>query len=383
MTERNKRPRYLLPMLITGLLVLLCGAGALAAGAFFGLPFYAEQFFGPPAPGLSAFQRVYISAQLVTQREALLEPRQPSGPEQSFEIALGEPASSVIRRLEADGLIQNAGAFRAYLQYKALDTTLQAGEYSLSPAAPAVEIAHSLQDATPGEVEFNVLPGWRLEEIAAALPTSGLSFSEQDFLAAAAQIPPGYSFSEEIPAGGTLEGFLSPGSYRLPREASPDDFVRSLLDRFEDNLGENLRAGFSHQGLNLYQAVTLASIVEREAMNQEEMPLIASVFYNRLEAGTKLDSDPTVQYALGYNPDQQTWWTNPLSLADLQFDSPYNTYRSPDLPPGPIANPSLTALQAVAYPAQTPYFYFRAACDGSGKHDFSETFEEHLQKECP
>jgi UPF0755 protein len=97
----------------------------------------------------------------------------------------------------------------------------------------------------------------------------------------------------------------------------------------------------------------------------------------------KLDSDPTVQYALGYNPDKKTWWTNPLSLQDLQIDSPYNTYLYMGLPPGPIANPSLTALQAVAFPAQTPYYYFRSACDGSGKHTFAETFEEHLQNECP
>lgn len=370
-------------MLLTGLLVLLCGAGALAAGAFFGFPYYAEQFYGPPAPGLGALERVRLSAQLVMQREALLEPGTTPAAEQPFEITLGEPASLVIRRLQSEGLIRDAGAFRAYLQYKALDTTLQAGKYSLSPSLPAVEIAHSLQDATPGEVEFNVLPGWRLEEIAAALQTSGLSFSGEEFLSAAGQVPPGYSFSEQIPDGGTLEGFLLPGSYRLPREASVDDFIRLLLDRFEESLSDDLRQGFSRQDLDLYEAVTLASIVEREAMNLEEMPLIASVFHNRMVAGMKLDSDPTVQYALGYNASQQTWWTNPLSLADLQFDSPYNTYRYPGLPPGPIANPSLTALQAVAYPARTPYYFFRAACDGSGKHDFSETFEEHLGKDCP
>jgi UPF0755 protein len=117
-------------------------------------------------------------------------------------------------------------------------------------------------------------------------------------------------------------------------------------------------------------------------MSEEEMPLIASVFLNRLAAGMKLDSDPTVQYALGYNPGKETWWTNPLSLEDLQFDSPYNTYLYPGLPPGPIASPGLAALQAVAFPAQTPYYYFRADCGGAGKHAFAETFEEHIQNEC-
>lgn len=114
-----------------------------------------------------------------------------------------------------------------------------------------------------------------------------------------------------------------------------------------------------------------------------EMPLIASVFLNRLNGGIKLDSDPTVQYAIGYNPDSGTWWTNPLTLEDLQSTSPYNTYVYGGLPPGPIANPGLDALRAVAFPAQTPYYYFRATCDGTGKHVFSVTYEEHLGKECP
>jgi UPF0755 protein len=135
--------------------------------------------------------------------------------------------------------------------------------------------------------------------------------------------------------------------------------------------------------LNLYKGVILASIVSREAIVEDEMPLIASVFYNRLNGGEKLETDPTVQYALGYNEAQGTWWTNPLSAADLLFDSPYNTYLYPGLPPGPISNPGLAALRAVAFPAQTPYKYFRAACDGSGRHLFAETFEEHLGNACP
>ena len=107
------------------------------------------------------------------------------------------------------------------------------------------------------------------------------------------------------------------------------------------------------------------------------------MFLNRIASGIKLETDPTVQYALGYNPAQNTWWTNPLSVEDLQIDSPYNTYLYPGLPPGPIANPNLNALKAVAFPAQTPYYFFRSACDGSGRHTFAETFEEHLNNECP
>ena len=148
----------------------------------------------------------------------------------------------------------------------------------------------------------------------------------------------------------------------------------SMLDAFG--------VGFMNQGLTIYQAVTLASIIQREAIVEEEMPLIASVFLNRLAASKNLAADPTVQYALGYNESQQTWWTNPLSAEDLQIDSPYNTYLYAGFPPTPISNPGLNALRSVAFPAQTPYYYFRAACDDTGRHLFSETFEEHLQNAC-
>jgi UPF0755 protein len=148
-------------------------------------------------------------------------------------------------------------------------------------------------------------------------------------------------------------------------------------------LTAELRAGFEEHGLTLQQAVTLASIVQREAMVAEERPMVASGFYNRLSIGMKLDSDPTVQYAIGFNEKQSSWWTNPLTLNDLNTVSAYNTYQNPGLPPGPISNPGLSALQAVAAPAESPYFYFRARCDNSGLHNFAVTFEEQIQNACP
>ena len=222
-----------------------------------------------------------------------------------------------------------------------------------------------------------------MEEIAASLATSGLDISDQEFLSYARQPTRGYPFAADNPIGSTMEGFLSPGMYQLSRELTAARLVDMLLDNFEDNLTPELKQGFSHQGLDIFQAVTLASIIEREAVVDEEMPTIASVFLNRLKAEIKLDSDPTVQYAIGYNEAQKTWWTNPLSLQDLEINSPYNTYELPGLPPGPISNPGLAALQAVAFPAETSYFYFRAACDGSGKHVFAQTFDEHLGNACP
>ena len=240
-----------------------------------------------------------------------------------------------------------------------------------------------MQDATPTVIPYHVLAGWRLEEIAANLPFSGLDIDPQDFLKAASQPPAESSLSQFIPPSTNVEGFLFPGDYQVRRSTSAEDFVLILLQTFDEQVTGELRQGFERQGLSLFQAVTLASIVERETIIDDEMPMIASVFYNRLASSLKLDTDPSVQYAVGYNPTQKTWWTNPLSRADLQIDSPYNTYLYPGLPPGPIANPGLAALHAVAFPAQTPYYYFRAACDNSGRHNFSETYQEHLQNGCP
>jgi UPF0755 protein len=160
-------------------------------------------------------------------------------------------------------------------------------------------------------------------------------------------------------------------------------FINGLLRNFALHLTPDLINEYKRTGLTTYQAVTLASLVEREAVKDEEKPLIASVYLNRYKINMKLDADPTVQYALGYSIINQSWWTSPLSLIDLQVNSPYNTYINAGLPPTPIANPSIEALRAVAFPAQSNYLYFRAKCDGSGFHDFSETFDEHLQNGCP
>lgn len=342
-----------------------------------------ETTYGPPSPNLNQLQRLNYATQLLFQTDQLLIPVNPFGDPESFDIPLGEPPPFIASRLEESGLIHDAAAFILYLKYSGKDITLQAGGYTLSPALTPIELAHVLQDATPSEVTFSVLPGWRMEEVAASIPTSGLEFSQEDFLNAASSYADRLPTLADLPSDRSLEGFLYPGSYRLPRETTADQLIQILLEQFSSHLTPELLDGFQKQGLNIFEAVIVASIVERESVLSNEMPLIASVFLNRLAVRMLLEADSTVQYALGYNQTQDTWWTNPLSSADLQFDSPYNTYLYPGLTPGPIANPDARALRAVAFPAQTPYYYFRAACDNSGRHEFSETFEEHLSKACP
>ena len=356
------------------LLILVCSILTV-----FTIPSQAARIYGPPASWLTLSQRVDYSLRLLWYDGLLTRPLDAKGAEQSFRIGIGESVNSVAVNLQSAGIIRDAESFRAYLIYSGLDTSIQAGEYRLSPAMSAIDIAHELQDATSAEVKFVILPGWRMEEIAAALPTSGLSFTPDEFLAVAHDPSGDFDFL----AGATsVEGFLYPDSYIFPRNITVHEFVDELVRNFVLHISSDLRNGFDKQGLTLYQAVTLASIVEREAVRAEEKPLIASVYINRLNIGMKLDADPTVQYAMGYDFATGKWWKSPLSLDDLQYDSYFNTYLYAGLPPTPISNPRLDSLSAVAFPAQTKYYFFRAKCDGSGYHVFAETFDEHLANGC-
>ncbi len=348
--------------------------------AVFYVPSRAARLYGPPAPSLSLPARVQYSALLLWYNGLLTQPLDMNGTSQTFTIEIGESVDSVANHLQVVGLIQDSDALRTYLIYSGLDTSIQAGKYELSTAMSAMDIAHELQDATPEEVTFVVLPGWRVEEIAASLATSGLPITHDEFLAVTKTPPQEFDF---LSGASTVEGFLYPDSYIFSRDISTaEEMIAEMVRNFAAHLTLDIQNGFARQGLTVYQAVTLASMVEREAVQDEEQALIASVYLNRFKIGMKLDADPTVQYAIGYNFLQQTWWTNPLSLLDLQVNSVYNTYIYEGLPPTPIANPSLGALRAVAFPAETPYIFFRAKCDGSGFHEFSETFDEHLQNAC-
>jgi UPF0755 protein len=371
-----KHSRSCIPaFLLTFMLVVI---GLVAMAVF--VPGMAWQSFGAPGPLLNSYQRFSYALELVWNSGELTQPRDPGGADQLFIIQPGESVRSIADRLEQAGLIRNAQSFRTYLLWTGLDTIIQTGTYRFSPAQTGVEIAQMLKSTTLTEVTFSVLPGWRLEEIAASLPTSGLDITPADFLAAASAPANAPDF---IPAGVTAEGFLSPGKYTLPRTTSAEQLIFLLLQNFSSRLTPELQSGFTSHGLTVFQAVTLASIIQREAVVADEMPMIASVLYNRLGINMRLQTDPTVQYALGYDTARDSWWTTPLSLEDLKVDSPYNTYLYSGLPPGPISNPGLAALQAVAAPTTSNYFYFQARCDKSGLHAFSETLEQHQKNNCP
>lgn len=380
MNKKKHRFRRIFGLIFLILILFLCGVGF---NFVTGIPLAAEQLFGPPSAQMNTWQHYTIANRLVQNKEYLLTPVNPGLEPQLFSISLDEPTASIISRLQEDGLIADQGLFRDYLIYTGTDTQLQAGDFYLWAGMPAVEIAQNLLDGTPLYVTVSILPGWRLEEIANSMPTTGLAITPEEFIQAANRRYNALKIMQEVPLGVSLEGLFPPGSYEVERTLDAENLTRFLLEQRDESITREIRGGLEQQGLSLYEGLILASIVQREAVIPEEMPLIASVFLNRLEISMKLETDPTVQYALGYNSAQDSWWTNPLSLVDLEVDSPFNTYRFPGLPPTPIANPSIAALQAVAFPAQSPYYYFRAACDGSGRHNFSETIQEHLDKACP
>ena len=352
----------------------------LVIGAVTLIPWLAHETYGPPAASLTPLEVLEYSARVLWADGLLTRPANTVAAEARFEVEAGESIVSIGDRLQRQGLVMDADAFRDYLIYSGQDTTLQAGQYSLSASMPAIAIAHQMQDATPAEVEFVVLPGWRIEEIALALPSSGLQIAPDVFIRAARSPRGTHGFLAD---SATAEGFLFPDVYVVPRDISAGNLVDVLTQGFANHLSSDLVNGFAAQRLTLREAVILASIVERETVQPDEAPLIASVYLNRFRAGMHLEADPTVQYAIGFNAVQRTWWTNPLSLADLKVDSPYNTYQVEGLPPSPIANPGVGALQAVAEPASSPYFFFTASCDGGGSHVFSVSFQEHLANLCP
>jgi UPF0755 protein len=338
--------------------------------------------FGDPENSLDLPKKFIYTYRLYVAGDQLLIDQNDLIENYFFEIIPGESIGQIAYRLKSSDLIVNEEVFKDFLIYKGYDRKVQSGYFRIEPEMNGIEIAEKITSLVPDKVRFNILPGWRAEEIAAVLPQSGVLVDPSEFLGLVNN-PSNSNILDPYHTLGNLEGYLLPGEYLIDREISIDDFINTFLISFENNIQSDWSQALESKNLTIHEAVILASIVQREAVHIEEMPMIASVFINRHKIGMKLDSDPTVQYAIGYNVEQATWWTNPLSLEDLQFDSVFNTYLYSGLPPHPICNPSLSAIQAVAFAPETPYYYFRATCDGSGFHDFSETYEEHLGKSCP
>jgi len=295
----------------------------------------------------------------------------------NFTVAPGETASTIGPRLEQMGLIRDAGLFRQLVRYRGVDSALEAGDYQLSRSMSMDQIVGELQHGRRRSIVVTIPEGWRLEQVAARLAEAGLG-REEEFLSLMRKHDYPYPWLQERPkdAPAGLEGFLFPDTYEFPLDAKPADVIDLLLKNFERRVSPELQRALVSHGLTFYQAIVLASIVEREAVVAQERPIIAAIFLARMERGMYLQADPTVSYAKGYDPDSKRWWMPMLEGEAKTIDSPYNTFLHAGLPPGPICSPGLASIEAVAYPAKTRYLYFVSKGDGS--HAFAETFEEHL-----
>jgi len=297
----------------------------------------------------------------------------------TFVVEEGETAAEIAARLEREGLISDAELFRRYAQYHNLDAGIEAGKFTLCQTMTIPEIAQALQQGQRPEQVVTIQEGLRLEQVVAAVAAQ-TSIPQDEFLSLATTgwRDSGFAFDflADLPPTATLEGFLFPETYRLPEEPVAADLLSRMLETFDARVTPEMRAAAANRGLSVYELVTLASIVEREAVLDEERPVIAGVYHNRLDGAWFLGACPTVQYALGV---PNNWWPR-FTLEATDVDSPYNTYRNLGLPPAPICSPGLASIQASAYPADTDYYFFLVDCTkNDGSHLFAVTEEEHLR----
>jgi UPF0755 protein len=331
----------------------------------------------------------------------------------TFVVEPGMTDAAIGEQLAELGLVRSELAFRYAVIDSGRGGTLVAGTYDLSPSMSSREIIDALRAVPREEIRITLREGWRLEEVVAYLATTSLTMSIDEFTELVTNPPADllnqYEMFSDLPQGRTLEGYLYPDTYDVFTSANARQVVEMLLNTFHQRFTAEMRDGIAAQGLSIDDAVTLASIVEREAVIEDERPLIAGVYLNRLRDDSQtwvLNADPTLQYGLataehaGLPVDRWgdvNWWPM-LQVGGNDVELPeelagYQTYHNPGIPPSPIASPRASSLQAVANPStEDGYFFFVAACpDGvrDGSHRFATTNAEHeanialAREECP
>jgi UPF0755 protein len=273
-----------------------------------------------------------------------------------FVVEQGENLETISKHLENNDLIRSKLIFYLIVKKLGIEKKIQYGEFRLSQSMGAEEIAKALTHGTTDKW-ITIIEGLRKEEIADIIATK-FPIKEIEFINTAP------------------EGYLFPDTYLIPTGSNTDAIVKILTDTMNSKFTPDLMAKAQKLGLTKNQVIILASLVEREARTESDRRQVASVFLKRLNADWPLQLDATVQYALGYQADEKTWWKKELRVDDLKIKSPYNTYENKGLTPGPICNPSFSSITAVvnANP-DTPYWYYLA--DTKGVTHFAVTLEEH------
>lgn len=286
-----------------------------------------------------------------------------AGP-RSVEISAHEGLLSIAWTLERAEVVRSGTGFVLVSLARGSVRRLRAGEYEVERGTTTLGVLRLLES---GRVKQHVLlhpEGATLAELARALESQRLA--RDDEITRLARDP---AVLRRLGVEGpSLEGYLFPDTYQFVRGMAPEEILTRMVQRLRAKLGPDVAARAGRRGLTVHQLLTLASIIEREAVVPEEMPLISAVFWNRLKLDMPLQADPTVQYALGKE-------RRPLTRGDLLIDHPFNTYRRSGLPPGPIGSPGLRAIEATLAPAPVKYLYFVAVDDR--RHHFSTTVEQH------
>lgn len=272
-----------------------------------------------------------------------------------FVINQGESLNSIINRLAKEDLVRSKLAFYLIVKKLGIEKKIQAGDFRLSPSMTAVEIAKTLTHGTL-DIWVTIIEGTRKEEVAQII-NKNFNIPETEFIKYA------------------KEGYLFPDTYLIPKNADLQMILNIFEKNFNNKINKNLKEKIKEKNLDLDKVIIIASLIEREAKYSSDRPLVASVIFNRLNSEMKLDIDATVQYALGYQIKEKTWWKKYLTVDDLEIDSPYNTYKNKGLPPTPIANPGLDSIKAAINAPKTDFFYY--VSDKTGKLHFAKNLEEH------
>lgn len=289
-------------------------------------------------------------------------------------VVAGDSIQRIAERLQREGVIDNALLFRIDARLQGLGSNLKAGDYQVRRNMSIDGMISALTHYKIGNlIEVTIPEGKRKEEIAAILQAHGINGRQflQEVMHPDFKLP----IMRDKPAGASLEGYLFPNTYKVPAHDSGKAFARFMVQQLNTEFTPAMQQVAARRGYTVYQILTMASIVEREARVASERPTIASVYENRIHIHMKLQADPTVQYALG-RPGN--WWPV-ISQDDYRRALQYSTYTNAGLPPGPIANPGLASILAAVYPKHTPYLFFVAK--GHGMHAFASTYQQQLINE--
>lgn len=376
MTGKRRKPPILLIIFFLLALTLVVGMTYIV--------YSNSKVLGAPGSNVNLLNNLRYSIHLYTNLDRLQQPVAfPGQSERKFTITNSDSARDVCSKLEHEQLVFSGSGTCDFLTYKGKDRTLSPGTYTIQSGLNAIQVAMIIADGSNRDLQFTIFAGWRLEEIAAVIDQLGFEFGADQFLSFVYSPPADIEQIVGLTTSRSLEGYLHPGIYSLKPTIRLEEFVREAVIRTQSVIQEaNQLLNNQSSTLTSDELIRLASIIQRETLDSAEMPAIASVFYNRLAIDMRLETDPTVQYALGFDSATQTWWKSPLTFADLAVESDYNTYRVRGMPPGPICNPGREAILAAFTPEQTGYYFFRAKCDGSLTHNFAVTYEEHLANGC-